>query len=353
MTHRVVQWATGAMGTACLRNMLDHPDIDVVGVFVYSEAKAGLDVGEMAGRPATGVLSTNDPAAILALDADVVVHAGRIGTYGSHDAEIIALLESGKNVISINGYSHPGHQAGPRLDALRAACERGGTTLMGAGLNPGFAGEQLAVVASGLVNQLDHVEIVEHADSRPVRDPAYLFDVLGFGQTPAELQARTDGPEEALEGMFSEVLAAMADHLAMVVERIEPDHVLHVCDEDVEVRAGTVRAGTVSHFNWRWHAVVDGVRRLTVSIHWYLETSHLDRDDPPLWQIHLTGHPGVTLDVELEKHPDDTSRMPAEPYAVGASVVNTIPVVVAADPGVRVRPVATPAREPVGSWVDA
>lgn len=351
MTFRAVQWATGAMGTACLRNMLDHPDVDVVGAFVYSEAKAGLDIGEMAGRPATGVLSTNDPQAILDLDADVVVHAGRIGTYGSHDAEIIALLETGKNVISINGYSHPGHQEGPRFAALQAACERGGTTLMGAGLNPGFAGEQLAVVASGLVNRLDHIEIVEHADSRAVRDPAYLFEVLGFGQTPAELEARDDGPEEALEGMFSEALHATADHLDMTVERVEPDHVLHVCTEDVEVRAGIVRAGTVSHFNWRWHAVVRGKRRLTVSIHWYLETSHLDRVDPPLWQVHLTGHPGVRLDVELEKHEDDTSRMPAEPYAVGASVVNTIPVVVDAPIGVRIRPVATPAREPrVGSW---
>jgi hypothetical protein len=37
--------------------------------------------------------------------------------------------------------------------------------------------------------------------------------------------------------------------------------------------------------------------------------------------------------------------MTAEPYAVGAQVVNTFPHVVAAAPGVAVRPVATPARD--------
>ena len=196
----------------------------------------------MAGRPAIGVLSTDDPEAIYALDADVVVHAGRIGPYGAHDAEIIRLLESGKNVISLNGYSNPAYHAGERLAALQAACERGGTTLMAAGLNPGFVGEQLAVVVSGLTNRVDHIEIVEHADSRAVRDPTYLFDALGFGSDPdaLDLADPAKGPAGALNGMFSEVLAALADRLGMTVVRIEPDHVFHRAPDDVVLRAGTV-----------------------------------------------------------------------------------------------------------------
>ena len=349
MAYRAVQWATGAMGTACLRSMHDHPDVEVVGVYVYSPDKAGRDVGEMAGRPATGVLSTNSIEEILALDADVVVHAGRIGPYGSHDAEIVRLLESGKNVISINGYSDPAYHAGERLGALRAAGERGGATLMGAGLNPGFVAEQLAVVISGLTNRVDHIEIVEHADSRAVRDPKYLFDALGFGSDPdaRDLTDLATGPAGALHGMFSEVLAALAEHLGMTLDRIEPDHVIHRATEELTLRAGTVAEGTVSHINWRWHAFTVGrpAPRLTLSIHWYLETAHLERPDPPLWQVRLTGHPGVRVAVELEKHPDDTTRMTAEPYAVGAQVVNTFPHVVAAPPGVAVRPALTPARD--------
>ena len=62
MTYRVIQWATGAMGTAILRTMLDHPGIEVVGTYVYGEAKAGRDIGDLARRDATGVLVTRLPA---------------------------------------------------------------------------------------------------------------------------------------------------------------------------------------------------------------------------------------------------------------------------------------------------
>jgi 2,4-diaminopentanoate dehydrogenase len=351
MRVRAIQWATGAMGTACLRSMLDHPDVEVVGTYVYSAAKAGRDIGEMAGRAPIGVLSTDDVEEICSLDADVVVHAGRIGRYGSHDAELIRLLESGKNVISINGYSDPAAGDSERYAALQAACERGGTTLMGAGLNPGFAAEQLAVVVSGLINRLDHLEVVEHADSRAIRDPAYLFDTLGFGADLAErdLTDPENGPAGGLDGMYTETLGCLADRLGMTLDRIEPDHVFHTAAADIELRAGVVRAGTVSHINWRWHAWTrtgdTQARRLTMSIHWYVEDAHLADPNPPLWLVHVTGHPGVTVHVELEKHPDDTTRMPAEPYAVGAQVVNTFDHVVAAPAGVALRPVSTPVQQ--------
>ena len=52
MAYRVVQWATGAMGKAVLRTIIDHPGVELAGVYVYSDAKAGRDAGELAGRPA-------------------------------------------------------------------------------------------------------------------------------------------------------------------------------------------------------------------------------------------------------------------------------------------------------------
>ena len=345
--YRVVQWATGAMGTAVLRSVIDHPGTEVVGVYVYSPEKVGVDAGTLARREPTGVLATDDADAILALDADVVVHAGRIGPYGEHDAEIGRLLRSGKNVISLNGYSHPAYWADDRVAALSAAGRDGGASLMAAGLNPGFIAEQVAVTVAGVTARVEHLEIVESADSSEIRNPDYLFGALGFGADPAGIDPNDPdwGPVRALNGMYEELLGALAFRLGMTLDRVEPDHVVHAAPHDLELAAGRVPAGTVSHTNWRWHGIVDGTRRLTMSIHWYVETSHLDSDRPPLWQVHLTGHPGLRLSIDLEKHPDDHSRMGAEQYAVGAQVINSIPFVVAAPPGVLTRPVATPARD--------
>ncbi|WP_328389611.1 dihydrodipicolinate reductase [Nocardia sp. NBC_00416] len=334
------------MGTASLRAVIDHPGTELVGLYVYSDHKAGRDAGALARRPETGVLATQSVEDILALEADVVIHSARLGPYGTHDADIIRLLRSGKNVISINGYSRPQYWAGQRLAALESACAEGGTSLMSAGLNPGFVGEQLAVVASGLTNELEHLEIVESVDGRGVRQPEYLFGVLGFGADPATIDPNDPrwAPVAALNGMYEEAIGAIAFRLGLDLDRVETDHRIHAADHDIELRAGVVRKGTVSHTNWRWHGVVGDKRTLTISIHWYVDTAELERVDPPLWQVAVTGRPGLTISVDLHKHPEDKSRMSAEQYALAAAVVNSIPAVCDAPPGPVTRPVVTPFR---------
>lgn len=352
MKYRVIQWATGAMGKTCLRAVIDHPAMELVGLYVYGEAKAGRDAGDIARRPPTGVIATRDVDEILALDADVVIHCARLAPpYGSHDGEILKLLTAGKNVISINGYSRPQHWGGDRLAALEAACAAGGSSLLAAGLNPGFAAEQLAVVATGVCSELDHIEVVESVDCRAVRNPDYVFRILGFGSDPATVDANDPswGPASSLNGMYAEVLSAMAEHLGVELERIETDHQVFAASEDLSVAAGPIPLGGVSHVNWRWRGIVDGAPKLTMSIHWYMEAAHLEAPDPPLWRIHIQGQPGVRLSVDLEKRPDDTTATSAEQLGVAGGVINAIPLVCAAPAGVMTRPVATPFR---GNWTE-
>ncbi len=124
-------------------------------------------------------------------------------------------------------------------------------------------------MATGVCASVDHITITEAADASQVRDPAYLFGTLGFGVDPTACDPNDPswGPAVSLNGMYEETLAAVACRLGLSLERVETDHVLHPATGDIELPAGLVRAGTVSHANWRWHAVADGRRRLTMSIH--------------------------------------------------------------------------------------
>ncbi len=47
MALRVVQWATGGVGIAAIKGVLEHPDLELAGCWVHSEAKSGKDVGEI------------------------------------------------------------------------------------------------------------------------------------------------------------------------------------------------------------------------------------------------------------------------------------------------------------------
>jgi len=74
---RVIQWATGAVGRHALAAITAHPDLELVGARVYSEDKAGRDVGELCGLGPTGVIATSSTDEVLALPADCVLYAAR------------------------------------------------------------------------------------------------------------------------------------------------------------------------------------------------------------------------------------------------------------------------------------
>ena len=99
---RVVQWATGNIGTRSLRAVIDHPALELVGVHVHSEAKVGRDAGELCDRAPTGVRATRSIDEIVALGADCVLYMPQ-----SLDADAVCqLLASGANVVTTRGEFH-------------------------------------------------------------------------------------------------------------------------------------------------------------------------------------------------------------------------------------------------------
>lgn len=106
--YRLVIWGPGDMGGRALRTALESPDFEVVGVKVFSPHKHGRDIGELAGLAPVGVAATTSKDEILALDADCVVHTPTTpALIQGADADVVDLLESGKNVVSAASYHNP------------------------------------------------------------------------------------------------------------------------------------------------------------------------------------------------------------------------------------------------------
>jgi hypothetical protein len=151
VTTRVIQWGTGPVGAIQLAEIIDDPDLELVGAFVYSPDKTGVDAGTLAGRRPTGVRATTEKDEIHALDAELVLHAAS-KAHGSdvNTEDIIALLESGKSVITVTSYAHL-PALGPDIDLrVRRPCERTGTRFHAAGEHPGFMFERLATTLTAL-----------------------------------------------------------------------------------------------------------------------------------------------------------------------------------------------------------
>jgi hypothetical protein len=253
---RVIQWATGPVGAAQLREIIDDPDLELAGVFVYSPEKVGVDAGTLVGRPPTGVIATNDKPAILALDADLVLHsASKAYGFDTNTDDIVALLESGKSVITTTSYAHlPTLGQGVRERVARA-CELAGTRFHAAGEHPGFMFERLAMMLTSLAQRVDRITLRQFVDCSHVPEKRMLVDVMGMGKQPEEISIESPA-FRAVSIQAEQALAAGADVLGLRVDEIR-----HLIRTAVSKRDVVTACTTPPRIRRRSDPLVDRCRR--------------------------------------------------------------------------------------------
>jgi 2,4-diaminopentanoate dehydrogenase len=328
--YRVVQWATGNIGMRSLRAVIEHPELDLVGLYVYSEAKAGRDAGELCGLDPAGVVATRDIENILALEPDCVI-------YMADRAEIdvlCRLLESGANVVSTRSEFHRPDSMDPAVRArIEQACELGGASLHSTGASPGFITEAMPLVLLSVQRRLDTLTIDEFADMSSRNSPEMIFDLLGFGRDPSTFDPK--GVEHYGGATFSASLGVVADAISMPLDGVATTGEVAVARHPVEIAAGRIEAGTIAAQRMEVTGMHRGRPLLRFRANWYL-TSDVD----PAWDLRETGwHLVLEGDLPL----DMTIRFPVAPEAwadtsPGATAhrpVNAVPYVCAAPPGIR------------------
>ncbi|MEU9017733.1 hypothetical protein [Actinomadura sp. NPDC048394] len=329
MKHRVVQWATGNIGTRALRGVIEHPDLDLAGVYVHSPDKAGKDAGELCGLAPTGVAATHDAAEIAALGADCVLYMPRALDVG----EVCRLLESGANVVTTRGeFHHPGSVPPEVRERVESACERGGTSIHSTGSSPGFISEAVPLTLASIQRRLDALTISEYADLSRRDSPGLLFDVMGFGKPPAAFDERRLSHGRV---SFGPSLRLVADALSMPLDALEADGEVATARRTVRIAAGELEAGTVAAQRITVSGIRGGRAVLRFRAVWYC-TTELD----PAWDVRATGwHVAVDGDAPLDidmRFPVPIERMAAVSPAYTANrAVNAVPAVCAAAPGIR------------------
>jgi 4-hydroxy-tetrahydrodipicolinate reductase len=327
---RVVQWATGNIGTKALRGVIEHPAMTLVGLHVHSAEKAGKDAAELCGLvDATGVRATAGIDDVLALDADCVLYMPQ----GCDFDEVCRLLESGANVVTTRGEFHHPASLDPAVRArVEDACRRGGTSIHSTGSSPGFISEALPVVLTSIQRRLDRLVIDEFADLSQRDSPNLLFDIMGYGSAPERFErSRWQHGAQA----FGPSLRVLADALGLPLDSVEASGEVAVTPTDLTIAAGTVPAGTVAAQRMIVSGMRGGQPLLVFRANWYC-TSELE----PAWDLRPTGWRVVVdgdapLAVELP-FPVPLERMgETTPGYTANRAVNAVPVVCAAAPGIR------------------
>jgi 2,4-diaminopentanoate dehydrogenase len=340
MTVRVVQWATGSIGRVCLRHIIDDPNLELVGLKVHSQDKVGRDAGDLVRRPPTGVIATGRIEDVLALDADVVLHVPMNGeSPDEHVDDLCRLLRSGKNVITTVGFTYPAGVDPVRAARLEQAAQDGQSTLFGTGINPGLVAERLAVTATSICTEVEHVLVQEIYDCTPVASEAFIFGLTGFGRSEHDFWTSSAGRARFFASLFGEVLGYLADALALTVEKVESNHATSVTPVDLTVAAGVIPAGTVHAVRWQWSAVGAAGRALaTIRMIWRAGPPPAGWEGDDGWTVEIEGAPRVRMSLQVLDPIGRPEKSKAIQYAVAGPVVRAIGEVCAAPPGILVPP---------------
>ncbi|MCX4094749.1 dihydrodipicolinate reductase [Nocardia sp. alder85J] len=326
---RVVQWATGNIGTRALRAVIEHPGLQLAGLYVHSPDKAGRDAGELAGIGPVGVPATGDLAEITALGAQCVLYMP-----ARFDAdEVCALLESGANVVTTCGEFHRPAGMDPALrDRVEKACAAGGASVYSTGSSPGFITEALPLVLTSIQRRLDRLAIDEYADLSQRDSPDMLFNLMGFGQPMAEFD---DMRAAYLGASFGPSLRLVADAIGIPIDEVAAHGEFAATPRELTIAAGTLAAGTVAAQRVTVDALRDGEPVLRFRANWYCT-----KDVEPAWDLRDTGwHISLQGDTPLEidlVFPIPLERMAeTSPGYTAHRAVNAVAAVVAAPPGIR------------------
>jgi 4-hydroxy-tetrahydrodipicolinate reductase len=326
---RVVQWATGNIGSWALRRVVEHPDLALAGLYVHSPEKVGLDAGRLCGLGDTGVIATGDIEDIVTIGADCVLYMPRLLDID----EVCRLLESGANVVATCGGFHYPDGLDPDLRRrVEAACSRGGTSLHSTGSSPGFITEALPLVLASIQRRLDDLTISEFADLSQRDSPGLLFDIMGFGRKPAEFDENrlTHGRTS-----FGPSLQMVADALGIPLDSVEAAGEVATTPHGTTIAAGTLEPGTVAAQRMVVSGVRDGRTLLRFQATWYCTT-----DLSPAWQTRATGwhialNGDAPLDIDL-RFPVPPERLAdVSPGYTANRAVNAVPALCAAAPGIR------------------
>ena len=336
--YRVVQWATGNVGRHTLVGIDAHPELELAGVWVSSDAKNGKDAGELAGLDRKlGVTATTDADSLLALQPDCIVNTAMADhRLGEAIEDLCRFLRAGINVVASGPVflQYPdGVMPDGMIAPIRQAATDGGATLFVNGIDPGFANDWLPLVLTSISERIEEVRCMEILNYATYNQPMVIFDIMGFGRSLDDVPFILT--PTILTTAWGSVVRQIAAGLDIELDEIEEHYERLPAPDDFEISAGTIAAGTQAALRFEVRGMKGG-RAVVVLEH----VTRLRDDLAPDWpqpagdgcyRVIVRGEPIYTLDLQLMGTDGDHNT--AGLKATAMRLVNAVPAVVQAAPG--------------------
>lgn len=315
---RVIQYGVGPIGAAIVRLLLEKPNVRIVGAIDIDPAKAGKDLGEVAEAGRTiGLRISNRPEKVLRKKADVVVHST-----GSRLTDVASQLDAclGARLAVVStceelAYPFRTHSRLARQLDRRAKQKK--VALLGTGVNPGFVMDKMVLTLAAACQKIASVRVRRVVDAGQRR--LQLQKKVGAGLTEAEFRTKVAAGEIKHYGL-PESAALVADALGLKVDEIRESIEPMLAQETIRTKFLEVPAGRVAGVHQVARGLGGGEEKLVLDLAMYVGATS------PMDEISIRGVPNLSLCIPGGTHGD---------LATAAVVVNSLPAVLEARPGLR------------------
>jgi hypothetical protein len=315
---RVVHFGLGPIGSAIAQDIAQRRGFKIVGGIDSDPAKAGRDVGDVAGLAGRiGVRVEPNASRLKKMKPDVVV----LCTNSSMKAvmpQLEAILKAKIPIVSTTEeLSYPVYTNVRQAAKVDKWAKKAKVAVLGTGVNPGFVMDSLPIALTAACQRVDRVSVTRIQDARSRRLP--FQQKIGAGLTTEQFQKRVEEGSIKHVG-FTESIAMIADSLGWTLDRISDRVEPKLAQVTISSEYLAVDPGYVCGI------VQEGVgyRKKEPVIRLYME-AYLGAPDP-IDAVEIDGSPRLSLRIPGGIHGDT---------ATAAIVVNSIPKVLEASPGLH------------------
>jgi 2,4-diaminopentanoate dehydrogenase len=316
---RVLHYGLGPIGAAVAMQVANRRGFRIVGAVDIDPAKAGRDLGEVAGvgRPLRIRVSSDAKKTITSTKPDVVVLC-TVSSLKKVMPQIAEILKLKVPIVSTTEeLAYPNGANLKYARAIHAMAKKAKAAVIGTGVNPGFTMDALPITLTGVCERVDRIRVDRVQDARVRRLP--FQQKIGAGLTREQFQKKVDAGSVRHVGL-AESVTMIADAMGWKIDRITDEIQPKIATETVSSEFLAVDAGYVCGI------VQDGVgyRRdeAVITLHMEAYLGALESFDA----VEITGSPNIRSRIAGGVHGD---------VATASITVNSIPKILDAAPGLH------------------
>ena len=316
---RVLHFGLGPIGAGVVRQVAERKGFKIVGAVDIDPAKAGRDLGEVAGVGRNLKVKVSDDAkkAIKAAKPDVVVLCTSSSMKGVLP-QVETILKLKVPIVSTTEeLSYPTKANLRYARIMHQMAKKSKVAMLATGVNPGFAMDALPIMLTGICERVESIRVDRVQDARVRRLP--FQQKIGAGLTREQFQKKVDDGSVRHVGL-AESVSMIADALGWKLDRVTDEIQPRMATETVASEYLAVDAGYVCGI------VQDGIGY---------------RGDRPVITLHMEAYLGAPESydsVEIEGSPAIKSKIAGGIHgdiATASIVVNSLPKVLEVPPGLH------------------